>query len=53
MEQGRTLADIADEVGVSETTVRVWKRQQEARVLERENRELKERLAKLDAIETN
>jgi transposase len=53
IERGRTMADIADEVGVSESTVRVWKRQQEARLLERENRELKERLAKLDAIETN
>jgi transposase len=53
IDHGRTLADIANEAGVSESTVRVWKRQQEARVLERENRELRERLAKLDAIETN
>ena len=53
MEHGRTVADIADEAGVSESTVRVWRRQHEARVLERENRELRERLAKLDAIETN
>ncbi len=53
IQRGRTVADIADEAGVSESTVRVWRRQQEARVLERENRELRERLAKLDAIETN
>src|SRR5580700_8359865 len=38
IEHGRTLADIADEAGVSESTVRVWRRRQEARVLERENR---------------
>ncbi len=53
MEHGRTVADIADEAGVSESTVRVWRRQHEARVLERENRELRERLAKLDTIETH
>lgn len=53
IEHGRTVADIANEAGVSESTVRVWKRQQEARVLERENRELRERLAELDAIETH
>lgn len=53
IENGRTVAEIANQVGVSESTVRVWKRQHEARMLERENRELRERLAKLDAIETN
>lgn len=53
IERGRTVADIANAAGVSESTVRVWKRQHEARILERENRELRERLARLDAIETN
>ena len=51
LQDGRTLADIAYEAGVTASTVRVWKRQHEMRMLRGENRELRERLAKLGAIE--
>lgn len=51
LQDGRTLADIASEAGVTASTVRLWKRQHEMRLLRGENRELRERLAKLGAID--
>ncbi len=50
LQASRSIADMADEVGVTVTTIRIWKRQQEMRLLRRENRELKELLAKVGAI---
>jgi hypothetical protein len=51
LQDGRNLAEIASEAGVTTSTVRLWKRQHEMRMLRGENRELRERLAKLGAIE--
>jgi hypothetical protein len=48
LQAGRTVAEMANEVGVTVTTIRIWKRQHELRLLRRENGELRERLAKLD-----
>lgn len=48
---GRAAADVADEGGVSVSTVRVWKKEQEMRLLRRENKELKDLLAKVGALE--
>jgi len=51
LQNGRTAADMASEVGVTVSTIRLWKRQHDMQMLQRENVELKERLAKLAAIE--
>ena len=51
LQAGRTLAEMADEVGVTVSAIRVWKRQHEMRLLRRENRELRHLLVKLGAIE--
>ena len=48
---GRTVAEMADEVGVSACTVRIWKKQHEMLLLRRENAQLKERLARLGTVE--
>jgi hypothetical protein len=53
LERGRGIAEIASEVGVTASTIRLWKRQREMQILQRENRELKERLVKLGSIEKN
>jgi hypothetical protein len=46
---GRTVAETADETGISESAVRTSKEQYELRLLRRENIQLKQRLANLDA----
>ncbi len=51
LEAGRTVADLADEVGVSTSTIRTWRRQREMRLLRRENTQLKERIEQLGAGE--
>jgi Transposase len=48
---GRSVAEMATEVGVTASTIREWKRQQEILLLQRENKELREKLAKLASIE--
>jgi transposase len=51
LQAGQTVSEIANEIGVTASTIRAWERQHEIRLLRRENWELKERLAKLGAIE--
>lgn len=51
LQNGRSLEDLADEAGVTTSTIRVWKRQQQVRVLQRENRQLKDLLTKLGAMQ--
>jgi hypothetical protein len=53
LQAGRSAAELASEVGVTVSTIRLWERQHEMRVLQRENRELKEKLAKLGVLEEN
>jgi len=48
---GRSVSEMASEVGVTASTIRDWKRQQEILLLQRENKELREKLAKLAATE--
>jgi len=51
LQAGRTVAEMANEVGVTVSAIRIWKRQHEIRLLRRENSELKDLLARLGAIE--
>ena len=51
LEAGRSMAEMASEVGVTASTIRDWKRQQEILLLQRENKELREKLAKLAPTE--
>jgi hypothetical protein len=51
LQAGRTVAEMANEVGVSAYTIRVWKDQHEVSLLRHENAQLKERLAKLSTVE--
>ena len=51
LEAGRSVAEMASEVGVTASTIREWKRQQEILLLQRENKELREKLVKLASIE--
>jgi len=51
LQNGHSLEDLADEAGVTTSTIRVWKRQQQMRLLQRENRQLKELLTKLGAMQ--
>jgi Transposase len=51
LQAGRTPAEIADELGTSAHTIRVWKEQQEMRLLRRENAQLKAQLAQSHAVE--
>jgi transposase len=51
LQAGRSVAEMASEVGVTASTIRDWKRQQEILLLQRENKELREKLAKLAANE--
>lgn len=51
LQDGRSLAEIASEAGVTTSTVRLWKRQHEMRMLRRENRELRERLGAIEKTE--
>jgi hypothetical protein len=51
LEAGRSVSEMASEVGVTASTIRDWKRQQEILLLQRENKELREKLAKLAAID--
>jgi hypothetical protein len=51
LEDGRSVSEMASEVGVTASTIRDWKRQQEILLLQRENKELREKLAKLAAID--
>ena len=48
---GRTVAEMANEVGVSANTIRIWKDQHEVHLLRHENAQLKARLASLNAVE--
>jgi transposase len=47
LEAGRSVADMANELGVSAGTIHAWQRQNERNSLRRENRLLKNQLAKL------
>ena len=51
LEKGRSVTEMASEAGVTASTIRLWKRQREMEILQRENRELKKRLASLGTIE--
>jgi cell division protein FtsB len=51
LEAGRAVTEMADEVGVSTSTIRTWRRQSEIRLLRRENTQLKEQIEKLNAGE--
>jgi hypothetical protein len=51
LEGGRTVAEMASELGVSAYTIRLWKDQHEIHLLRRENAQLKARLARLNALE--
>jgi transposase-like protein len=51
LQAGRTVADMADEVGVSTSTIRIWRRQHEMRSLQRENIQLKKQIEKLGVSE--
>jgi transposase len=48
---GRTVAEMANELGVSAYTIRVWKEQHEIHFLRHENARLKARLASLNTVE--
>jgi transposase len=47
LEAGRSVAEMANELGVSAGTIHAWQRQNERNSLRRENRLLKDQLAKL------
>jgi len=49
---GRTVAEMANELGVSVGTIHAWRRDQEKCLLQRENNLLKEQLAKLASVQT-
>jgi Transposase len=51
LEKGRSVTEMASEVGVTPSTVRLWRRQREMEILQRENRELRERVASLSSSE--
>jgi len=51
LQAGRSVAEMASEVGVTASTIRDWKQHQEMVLLQRENKELREKLAKLAATE--
>jgi hypothetical protein len=53
LEAGRSVADLADEAGVSTSTIRTWRRQREIRLLRRENTQLKAQIEKLGAGEAS
>jgi hypothetical protein len=48
---GRTVAEMANEVGVSAYTIRIWKDQHEIHLLRHQNAQLKARLARLNEVE--
>ena len=47
LDAGRTVADVADEVGASTSTIRIWRRQHEMHSLQSENTQLREQIEKL------
>jgi hypothetical protein len=49
LEAGRTVADVADEVGASTSTIRFWRRQHAMHSLQSENTQLREQIEKLGA----
>jgi hypothetical protein len=51
LEAGRTVAELANELGVSVYTIRIWKDEHEIHWLRHENAQLKTRLANLNAVE--
>ncbi len=51
LEAGRTVAELAHELGVSAYTIRLWKDQHEVHFLRHENAQLKARLASLNTVE--
>jgi transposase-like protein len=52
LEAGRTVAEMANELGVSVCTIHAWRRHHEKYLLKRENSLLKEQLAKLTSVQT-
>jgi hypothetical protein len=51
LEAGRTAVEIANELGITAYTVRLWKDQHEIHLLRHQNAQLKARLARLNALE--
>ena len=51
LEAGRTAVEMANELGISAYTIRVWKDQHEVHLLRHQNAELKARLARLNVVE--
>ncbi|MDP8990629.1 MAG: transposase [Acidobacteriota bacterium] len=51
LQAGRTVGELAHELGVSAYTIRLWKDQHEVHFLRHENAQLKARLASLNAVE--
>ena len=51
LQAGRTVAELAHELGVSAYTIRLWKDQHEVHLLRHENAQLKARLASLNTVE--
>jgi transposase len=51
LEAGRTAVELANELGISAYTVRLWKEQHEIHLLRHQNAQLKARLARLNAVE--
>ena len=51
LEAGRTAVEMANELGISAYTIRLWKDQHEIHLLRHQNAQLKARLARLNAVE--
>jgi len=51
LEAGRTAVELANELGISAYTIRLWKDQHEIHLLRHQNAQLKARLARLNAVE--
>ena len=51
LQAGRTVTELAHELGVSAYTIRLWKDQHEVHFLRHENAQLKARLASLNTVE--
>lgn len=51
LQAGRTVSELAHDLGVSAYTIRLWKDQHEVHLLRHENAQLKARLASLNTVE--
>lgn len=51
LEAGRTAVEMANELGISAYTIRLWKDQHEIHLLRHQNAQLKARLTRLNAVE--